>query len=403
MNKLRYHSLSKEIQEQIVYNQKNGWKNPYRFDSSNYLRRDETHDKPSLWRPTFIRDCEKILHLPLYNRYSDKTQVFSFYSNDDLSRRGLHVQLVSRIARNIGRVFGLNLDLIEAIALGHDIGHTPFGHAGERFLNEIYFQETGRYFNHNVHSVRVLDKMFVRNCTLQTLDGILCHNGEFELQEYRPCIGKTFDNYDSKVEDCYIQGEPAIKKLVPCTIEGCVVRISDMIAYIGKDRQDARKARIIDKDYKFSENNIGAENAPMINNMIVDIIENSYGKDYIQLSENAYNDLKSAKQENFNVIYKNENIDCQYNETIKPMFNELYFKLLLDLKKQDTQSWIYKHHIEFMNTQRRFYNGGDYTDEEDNQIVVDFIASMTDDYFIQLHKLLFPNSKYKICYHTYFE
>ena len=205
------------------------------------------------------------------------------------------------------------------------------------------------------------------------------------------------------VEDCYIQGEPAIKKLVPCTIEGCVVRISDMIAYIGKDRQDARKARIIDKDYKFSENNIGAENAPMINNMIVDIIENSYGKDYIQLSENAYNDLKSAKQENFNVIYKNENIDCQYNETIKPMFNELYFKLLLDLKKQDTQSWIYKHHIEFMNTQRRFYNGGDYTDEEDNQIVVDFIASMTDDYFIQLHKLLFPNSKYKICYHTYFE
>ena len=298
---------------------------------------------------------------------------------------------------------GLNLDLIEAIALGHDIGHTPFGHAGERFLNEIYFQETGRYFNHNVHSVRVLDKMFVRNCTLQTLDGILCHNGEFELQEYRPCIGKTFDNYDSEVEDCYIQGEPAIKKLVPCTIEGCVVRISDMIAYIGKDRQDARKARIIDKDYKFSENNIGAENAPMINNMIVDIIENSYGKDYIQLSENAYNDLKSAKQENFNVIYKNENIDCQYNETIKPMFNELYFKLLLDLKKQDTQSWIYKHHIEFMNTQRRFYNGGDYTDEEDNQIVVDFIASMTDDYFIQLHKLLFPNSKYKICYHTYFE
>ena len=115
MNKLRYHSLSKEIQEQIVYNQKNGWKNPYRFDSSNYLRRDETHDKPSLWRPTFIRDCEKILHLPLYNRYSDKTQVFSFYSNDDLSRRGLHVQLVSRIARNIGRVLGLNLDLIEAI------------------------------------------------------------------------------------------------------------------------------------------------------------------------------------------------------------------------------------------------------------------------------------------------
>ncbi len=403
MKNFKYHYLDKEIEEKILDNKKNGWKNPYSFNSENALRRDNSHDKPNLWRPTFIRDCEKILHLPLYNRYSDKTQVFSFYNNDDLSRRGLHVQLVSRIARNIGKVLQLNLDLIEAIALGHDIGHTPFGHAGERFLNNIYYCQTGRYFNHNVHSVRVLDKMFIRNCTLQTLDGILCHNGEFESQEYRPRLEKTFEEYDNEVEDCYKEGIGAIKKLIPCTLEGCVVRISDMIAYIGKDRQDARNARIIDSNYRFSKNEIGAENAQMINNMIVYIIENSYGKDYISLSENAYEDLKSAKEENFQVIYNNKKINEQYKEIIQPMFEEMYLKLLEDLKDGNKQSWIYKHHIEFMNKQRNYYKGNNYIDEEKNQIVVDYIASMTDDYFIQLYENLFPKSKYRIHYHTYFE
>ena len=126
-----------------------------------------------LWRPAFVRDIEKILHNPYYNRYSDKTQVLSAYQNDDISRRALHVQLVARIARNIGRMLGLNEDLIEAVSLGHDIGHTPFGHAGERFLNELYHAHTGRFFNHNVHSVRVLDKLVSRNMSLQVLDGPL--------------------------------------------------------------------------------------------------------------------------------------------------------------------------------------------------------------------------------------
>ena len=110
---------------------------------------------------------------PMYNRYADKTQVFSLYRNDDISRRSSHVQLVSRIARNIGGLLGLNTDLIEAISLGHDIGHTPFGHAGEHKLNELYNGNTGRYFNHNVHSVRVLDQIFNLNLSMETLDGIL--------------------------------------------------------------------------------------------------------------------------------------------------------------------------------------------------------------------------------------
>ena len=238
---LKYDQLSIELQERIKDDRKQGKINPYRCNDDMVIRRNMEHDKPNLWRPAFVRDIEKIIHLPYYNRYADKTQVFSFYSNDDITRRALHVQLVSRIARNIGAVLGLNLDLIEAISLGHDIGHTPFGHAGERFLSELLQNETGRFFNHNVQSVRVLENMFARNVSLQTLDGILCHNGEFEQQEYRPHFGKTFVEYDREVEDSYVIGHDAISRLVPLTLEACVVRICDIVAYLGKDRQDARR------------------------------------------------------------------------------------------------------------------------------------------------------------------
>ena len=117
-------------------------------------------DIASIWRPAYVRDVEKIIHTPAYNRYAGKTQVFSFRANDDISRRGLHVQLVARIARDIGFALGLNCDLIEAIGLGHDLGHTPFGHAGERCLNDVFHEHTGRWFFHNVHSVRVLDALY---------------------------------------------------------------------------------------------------------------------------------------------------------------------------------------------------------------------------------------------------
>lgn len=403
-SKLHYDELSYDILKTIELDRKNGFVNPYRFNDEDAIRRvDNEKDKANLWRPTFVRDIEKVLHLPYYNRYSDKTQVFSFYMNDDITRRSLHVQLVSRIARNIGSVLGLNNDLIEAISLCHDIGHTPFGHAGERMLSDLYLNETGRYFNHNVQSVRVLDKLFERNLTLQTLDGALCHNGEFELKEYKPQLDKTFETFDKEVELCYKEGKAEIEKLIPSTLEGCVVRICDMIAYLGKDRQDAITAKIIDKDYNFKTEKIGTENAAIINNLIVDIIENSYGKNYIKLSDDAYNDLKTAKSENYEAIYMNKNTNTQYDAIIKPMFKDLYFKLLSDVKSKNENSIIYKHHINFIKNNVKFYNAYDYLKENPNDIVVDFIASMTDDYFVELYKHLFPNSKYKIEYISYFE
>lgn len=400
--KLRYSALSEDLQARIRADRARHWENPFRCRDEDALRRDMTRDKASLWRPAFVRDSEKIMHLPLYNRYADKTQVFSFYENDDLTRRALHVQLVSRIARNIGAVLGLNLDLIEAIALGHDMGHTPFGHAGERFLNELLQAHTGRTFAHNVHSVRVLDGLFHRNLTLQTLDGILCHNGEFAQKEYRPQALGSFTDFDQTLESCQTQGEKAIKSLVPATLEGCVVRVCDMIAYLGKDRQDAITAHIIDENTPFTTQAIGTQNAAIINNMVVDIIENSYGKDYILLSPGTYQDLKTAKAENFQKIYGNDQVNSAYESSIRPMFHQLYEKLLEDVKAGRKSSPVFRHHMAYVREKVKWYEGPDYREEEPDQIVTDYIASMTDDYFVELHRFLFPKSPLTIRYHSYF-
>lgn len=258
MNKPNYISLSPEIQSKIRAD-----KRIITYDD-NEIRRDPTHDVANLWRPAYVRDAEKIMNCPYYNRYADKTQVFSLYKNDDITRRALHVQFVSRIARNIGRMLGLNLDLIEAMALGHDIGHTPFGHAGEKYLAELYAENTGRVFLHNLQSIRVLDRIFHYNISMQTLDGILSHNGEIEMQEYVPQPLDGFEEFDEKFERCCTDRAYA-NSIMPSTLEGCVVRISDLIAYLGKDRQDAVKANIISDDSAFdSDSVIGSFNSVMI-------------------------------------------------------------------------------------------------------------------------------------------
>ena len=262
-----YLKLDPEIEQAIRLDRAQGWKNPHAFADECVIRRENNpHDEATLTRPAFARDIEKILHVPAYNRYADKTQVFSFVENDDICRRGLHVQLVSRIARGIGSILGLNCELIEAQALGHDVGHTPFGHAGERFLSKCYHERTGRYFNHNVHSVRVLDYLYRRNISLQTLDGVICHNGEFAQQVLRKGSISSFDELDERVEACTVD-ENVIKTLRPATLEGCVVRVSDMIAYVGKDRQDALDMGVLPSLEVFDSTVIGKNNACIINNL----------------------------------------------------------------------------------------------------------------------------------------
>lgn len=397
---LNYQSLSAELTKQILADRKNGTLPMTGFDETNAIRRNNQRDKANVIRTAFVRDIDKIIHCPYYNRYADKTQVFSFYKNDDITRRGLHVQLVSRIARTIGKALNLNLDLIEAIALGHDIGHTPFGHVGERFLDELLFEHTGRHFSHNIHSVRVLDSIYPYNISLQTLNGIAAHDGEMELSEYYPKALDDFETFDAQIEACYID-KSNVKKLVPATLEGCVMRISDIIAYLGKDRQDAEKAQLINnKDFEPSA--IGTYNAEIINNLIVNIIENSYGKPYIRMDEAHFEALKKAKSDNYMLIYKNDSVNDVLQNTVKPMMSDVYAKLLDDLIKGNLASPIFSHHIDYVNS-AHYARSIPYESTEPNQIVTDYIASMTDDYFIDLYEYLFPGSDKKITYKGYFD
>lgn len=397
---LNYQSLSAELTKQILADRKNGTLPMTGFDETNAIRRNNQRDKANVIRTAFVRDIDKIMHCPYYNRYADKTQVFSFYKNDDITRRGLHVQLVSRIARTIGKALNLNLDLIEAIALGHDIGHTPFGHAGERFLDELLFEHTGRHFSHNIHSVRVLDSIYPYNISLQTLNGIAAHDGEMELSEYYPKALDDFETFDAQIEACYID-KSNVKKLVPATLEGCVMRISDIIAYLGKDRQDAEKAQLL-KNKDFEPSAIGTYNAEIINNLIVNIIENSYGKPYIKMDEEHFEALKKAKADNYMLIYKNDSVNDVLQNTVKPMMSDVYAKLLDDLIKGNLASPIFRHHIDYVNS-AHYARSIPYESTEPNQIVTDYIASMTDDYFIDLYEYLFPGSDKKITYKGYFD
>lgn len=396
----RYDVLSEITEKRIKDDIANNTLPRFGFDDAKAVRRDNGRDIPSVWRPAFVRDIDKIMHCPFYNRYTDKTQVFSLTKNDDISRRALHVQLVSRIARTIGKTLNLNLDLIEGIALGHDIGHTPFGHAGERFLDELYSSHTGRHFSHNIHSVRVLDKIFPYNITLQTLDGIAAHNGELECIEYRPRPLESFEEFDELIESCY-QDNNNIKKLVPSTLEGCVVRISDIIAYLGKDRQDAERAGIIEGNEDFENGKIGKHNAEFINNLSVNIIENSYGKDYIKLDEEYFTALSEAKKQNYDLIYKDKKVKQALENIIRPMMGEIYERLLDDLLRGNRDSPVFSHHISYVN-KAHYKRKEPYENSAPDTIVADYIASMTDDYFIDLHSYLFPGSNLKIDYVGYF-
>ena len=370
------------------------------FEGQNAVRRNAETIPQNAWNNPFLHDIDKIMHCPYFNRYADKTQVYSLFKNDDMTRRSLHVQLVSRIARTIGSALHLNLDLIEAIALGHDLGHPAFAHTGEKLIDKLYYEHTGRRFLHNIHSVRVLDKIHPYNLTLQTLQGVASHNGELELEEYRPVPVNDFAEFDRIMERCCLDMDFA-DKIMPSTLEGAVVRISDIIAYLGKDRQDAVLAKAIEEK-DFDPQWIGSVNSEIVNNFITNVIENSYGKPYIKLDSEHFSMLRRCKKENYEKIYNRATAHTGVNIWIEPMMNELYGQLLDDVRQGKKTSPIFTHHVRQVNEMQR---GGveDYAKTEPNQLVVDYLASMTDDYFIELHQFLFSDSQYKVVYRGYFD
>lgn len=340
-------------------------------------------DEESDFRPSFYRDIDRILYSLAYTRYLDKTQVFTHGANDHLSRRMTHVQFVSKIARTIGRALNLNEDLIEASALGHDLGHTPFGHVGEAILNEISLENNEGYFNHNIQSVRVL--MNIENygnglnISLPVLDAIMCHNGEFALGEYHP-VNKTKDDFLNEYNTSY-HDKKILKTLKPMTLEGCVVRISDMIAYLGKDIEDGIRLKIINK-YDIPEKItkiLGKTNREIVNTIIVDIIKNSFDKNYIKLSDNIFEAIVELKKFNYENIYVKAYTE-EENNNIKIMFRTLFKKYLNDLNNKNEESVIYQSYLNHMNE--------NYKNNNNTRIVIDYLAGMTDEYLIKQYNNL---------------
>jgi len=395
--------LSHEARAQVAENAARGACSPWATPDSAALRRaDEPRDVATALRPAFMRDVEKVMHLPAYNRLAGKTQVFSFLADEDLSRRGLHVQLVSRVARDIGRALGLNCDLIEAVALGHDIGHTPFGHAGERFLDAILRRRDGRRFFHNVHSVRVLDTLYGRNLCLQTLDGILCHNGECELQRFTVSGLSSFEGFDAAVAACATEGEGAVGHLRPMTLEGCVVRVADIVAYVGKDRQDAIRAGHVGEG-SFADGLGGAYNSWALDAFISDIVESSLGQDAIVMSDEGFAELKRAKRENFERIYHSTEINGATSHAVEGLFELVFDAALDDLRAGRAEAPVFAHHVAPLEADLAHYDRTYDWEADPVQTAADYIASMTDDYFMALAERLDPTAAKVFPQHNYFD
>ena len=340
-------------------------------------------------RPDFSRDVDRILHSTAYTRYMDKTQVFALFHNDLITHRGLHVQFVSKIARTIGRALNLNEDLIEAIALGHDLGHVPFGHTGERCLNKICQENNLGLFLHNVQSVRVLHEIENKgkglNITLQVLDGILCHNGEMLNRRYEPNYEKTEKQFLKEYERA--SREPGFDKTIrPMTLEGCVVRISDIIAYIGRDIEDAIVVNLITrKDIPEEITSVlGNKNSTIINTLVQDLIVNSYEKPYLEFSREIFAAFKKLLEFNYKHIYRNPKKEDK-EEKFDELFAGVYRALQKEIISKDSE--ICSMYLRGMNK--------DYTNSNSSdKIIIDFIAGMTDEFFMHQYKKLYLPKKF---------
>ncbi len=340
------------------------------------------------YRQQFALDADRILYSRAYSRYIDKTQVFSLVANDHITHRVLHVQLVARIARTIGRFLRLNEDLIEAISLGHDVGHPPFGHDGENFLSAICLEHGLPPFQHNIQSVRLLDKLERKgkgwNLTLQVLDGILCHDGEIHAQFLCPAPITTFDEFDRKLEEKSKNSQLAN---MPSTLEACVVRLADTIAYIGRDIEDAIILGLITREDipQNCRTLLGSTNGTIVYTLVTDLITHSHvgpidlaadtPSSSIGFSEDVAVALRELKTFNYEQIYLAPQTK-QQNPLIGECFIRLfdhYLHCLTDsprrlLNDVDLMTDINPHYLE------------KYSPEEK---VRDFIAGMTDDFFLK--------------------
>ncbi len=352
---------------------------------------------PDDFRTDFQRDVHRIIYSQSFRRLRHKTQVFYFPQNDHVSTRMDHVRFVASAARTVARCLGLNEDLAEAIGLAHDIGHPPFGHQGEKFLTSIFekydvLKQLMPEFSHEVYGLRVVDWIAKRdsekpglNLTWEVRDGIISHCGE----DFKNCRlepdpkEKNLDQIKTREE----AGNPA-------TLEGCIVRLIDKIAYVGKDIEDAREAGII-KDEKIPSqfrDELGTTNGKIIGTFVEDMVVNSKNKNYIAISTRLGDLLHELIKFNIDFIYHSPEAE-DYKEQAGKTIKYLYDDLLSELRRTNRfQSFMYvdngrNNAIPSVYKILQKYVISDMKDvytskDRDELIILDFVAGMTDSFAI---------------------
>jgi dGTPase len=337
-------------------------------------------EEPDDLRSCFAVDRDRILYSGAYRRYHGKTQVFSFTNlfDEEMTNRNLHIAYVSQISRTIGKYLGLNLELIEAIALGHDLGHCPFGHDGELALSKNCVKHGVGTFHHNIESLHIVDHISNKgkglNLTFQVRDGIISHDGEVHNTQLKPQLNKQ----EQDIAD-YINRKKSGENVLwmPATLEGCVVRITDTIAYIGQDIEDAIRYNILKREDlpKDCTDYLGNKNSQIIDTLVKSVITNSFDKDYISFDEETSEYLLKLKKFNYAHIYTDEDVKNS-NQIIYRTMEILFNKYMEDIEKHNRDSKIFIH---FLNHKHPDYRDNFSPAEQ----VRDFIATMTDRYFNQ--------------------
>ncbi len=359
---------------------------PFACKSIDSMGRKVPEDKCNI-RTEFERDANRILYSLNFRRLRHKTQVFFNAQNDHICTRMEHVLYVSSIASTIARTLNANQDLVNAIALGHDLGHAPFGHSGETSLDECIKKvssDKGIRFKHELNSLRVVDRLAKRmisesepanrglNLTFEVRDGIVSHCGETR-NEY-----KLFPDRSKTPEDIE---NLKILPAQPATLEGCIVKIVDKIAYVGRDVEDAIRVGVIDmKDISQEiRNELGETNGTMINTLVTNLVENSYGLNIISLSDDKGQALDELIKENNRLIYKSDKI-LRYERGAHNIMEGLFDNLFgLESNFEILSMSELKVHRAFYD----FIVENSLEDEALGQRTVDFISGMTDGYAIK--------------------
>jgi len=326
-------------------------------------------------RTAYERDVGRILYSLPFRRLRQKTQVFFNPFNDHICTRMEHVLYVAYLAETIGRALYLNTDLIRAIAYGHDLGHPPFGHAGERTIDRIVSAHGGEFvFEHEAHSLRVCQVLADHdgnpglNLTYEVLDGIASHCGEI----YSELM--LIPDREKKTEAIF---SPKTPHALPLTLEGCLVRMVDRIAYVGRDIEDARRAGLMGFEDipQAIRHELGDTNSQIVNRLVLDIIEASSGADMIAMSHTAGEALEQLINQNVAQIYRSPKI-ARYEAMAESVLQGLFDAFLPlsdgDSPRRDKKSQA---RIDDFLTFKMRHPEPDVTPL---RLVTDYVAGMTD-------------------------